>query len=297
MFDRFRKKLDRSRHEPLIPRYGVGQKIARAVLPRDIQRVAENLRFNDTGHGIDRFGLSAEGAMAALAATRFLYSTYFRVTSHGIENLPAQGRAVMTCNHSGTVPFDALMVCTDIMVQTEGARVARPVMDFFVPSLPFVNKLFSGGGGIRGSRGNFHALLEDEELLLVFPEGVPGIGKPFSERYKLQQWRPGHAELAIRHSAPVVPACVIGAEEQWPQVARIESIHLFDIPYLPIPGTPFPLPVHYHVWYGEPIPIGELYRPEDASDAGAVAEAAQRIKDRTQELIHHGLEQRRGVFR
>jgi 1-acyl-sn-glycerol-3-phosphate acyltransferase len=296
MFERLRKRLNLSLHEPLIPKLGVGQRIARAVLPPEIQDVADNLNFRDLGHGVDRFGLSSEGAMAALAWTRFLYRTYFRVSSHNIENVPLQGRVVMTCNHSGTVPIDALMVCTDIMVQTRGQRVARPVMDFFVPSLPFFNTLFSGGGGVRGSRGNFHALLEDEELLLVFPEGVPGVGKPFAERYHLRDWRPGHAELAIRHGAPVVPACVIGAEEQWPQVARIDSVHLFDIPYLPIPATPLPLPVHYHIWYGEPIPIDQLYEPEQAFDAAAVAEAAQMIKEHTEALIEHGLEQRRGIF-
>ena len=139
--------------------------------------------------------------------------------------------------------------------------------------------------------------MEAGELLLAFPEGVAGAGKPASERYKLQRWREGHAELAIRHQAPIVPLGIIGADEQWPELFRLNGVHAYGIPYLPIPATPVPLPVRYHLWYGEAIDVKSRYAPEDCKDPEAVSELAHEVRDRVAELIAHGLEQRDGVFR
>ena len=149
--------------------------------------------------------MSAAGVGVALSVTRHLYDHYFRVVSHGASNIPKSGPTIVASNHSGMLPSDGLMLWTDIVLQTDPPRVPRPIADYFVPSLPWVNILFARGGVIAGSRGNVHAALDAGELLMVFPEGVAGIGKPFAERYKLQRWTAGHVELAIptpgRHRA------------------------------------------------------------------------------------------------
>ncbi|MCB9670900.1 MAG: acyltransferase family protein [Alphaproteobacteria bacterium] len=280
---------------PRLPRFIGDGRLSKALLGPELRAAVEGLPIADAGHGVDRFGLSRSGAARGIALTRFLYEHWFRVVSHDIEHVPASGAAVLAANHSGTLPVDALMLAHDL-VRNRG-RVARIAMDWFVPGLPWVNLVFIRGGGFSGTRGNFHALLEAGELLLAFPEGVPGIGKPFAERYTLQTWRRGHAELAIRHGAPIVPVGVVGAEEQMPQIARIEGFHVMGAPYLPIPATPVPLPVRIHLWYGEPIPIPSLYRPEHAHDAVAVDEAAERVKLAVRGLLARGLAERRGVFR
>ena len=148
---------------------------------------------------------------------------------------------------------------------------------------------------VGGSRGNVRTLLENGEMLLIFPEGVPGIGKPYSKRYQLQDWRKGHCELAIRYGAPIVPVGLVGAEEQMPQLARIEMKG--PIPYIPIPATPVPLPVRYHIHYGEPIPVHLDYTPEQADDPNILSEAAARVKQAVADLIEEGLRERKGVFR
>jgi len=288
-------RADMPRRRPRLPRLTGQGYLSRLILPPHLRETAAAMPINDAGHGIDVFGMSRAGAYRGLAMTYWLYEHYFRVESHNTENVPASGRAVLACNHSGMLPLDAMMVAHDLMRNRK--RPARVAMDYFVPGLPWVNLVLTRSGGFSGTRGNFHALLEADELLLVFPEGVPGIGKPFSKRYQLQDWRQGHAELAIRHATPVVPMCVIGAEEQWPQLARIEGVEKLGLPYLPVPATPLPLPVKYHIWYGEPIPIPALYTPEQANDAAAVTEAAERIKAAVAGLIAHGLQQRRGIFR
>ena len=110
---------------------------------------------------------------------------------------------------------------------------------------------------------------------MIFPEGTPGIGKPFSDRYQLQEWRVGHCELAIRYRAPVVPVGIVGAEEQMPQLARIPMPKASPVPYLPVPATPLPLPVRYHIHFGEPMHFQGSPHDEDRVIAAKVEEDRQ----------------------
>ena len=270
--------------------------IARGLLPSDLHERLESLHFADLGHGYDAFGAHRDWVRVSLALTRWLYDTYFRVTSRGAEHIPESGAAILASNHSGTIPIDGTMLYCDVVSQTNPPRLPRPVADVFVPKLPFVSTFFARVGVVAGSRRNVEALLERGELLMVFPEGVPGIGKRFRERYQLQHWRGGHAELAIRYQAPIIPVAIIGAEEQMPQIARINGIRVFGAPYLPIPLTPFPLPVHYYVYYGEPLALHDTYSPDQSDDPVVIREAAETVKAAVQRLIERGLEQRRGVF-
>jgi 1-acyl-sn-glycerol-3-phosphate acyltransferase len=256
---------------------------------------AARLSFPDAGHGYDSFGMHPDFIALGDAIAAPLYERYFRVQSHGSHHIPQHGPAVLAANHSGTIPLDGAMLWTDVLRNTEPPRVARAMADYFVPSLPVVSTLFARCGVVGGSRGNARALLENGELLMIFPEGVPGIGKPFSERYKLQEWRQGHCELAIRHRAPVVPIGIVGAEEQMPQLFRIPLKG--PMPYLPVPATLVPLPVRYHIHYGEPIRMDQDYRPDQADDPEIVAEAALRVKAAVQELLDSGRKSRKGIFR
>lgn len=245
----------------------------------------------DAGHGFDAFGLHRDFVKMGMAIAKPLYSRYFRVESFGHENIPARGPGVLAANHSGTVPTDGMMLWTDVVLKA--SRVPRPIADHFVPALPVIGTFFARGGMVGGSRGNARALLSAGELLMIFPEGTPGIGKHFRDRYKLQKWRVGHAELAMRHGAPIIPVAFIGPEEQMPQVARID-VPAMGLPYVPIPATPLPLPVKYRIHYGAPIPVDRDYRPSDADDPDAVAEAAERVGLAVQALIDEGLRLRGG---
>ena len=109
----------------------------------------------------------------------------FRVISKGAENIPEFGSAILAANHSGNIPIDAMMLWNDVLRQTEPPRVARGIADHFVPALPFIGTLFARAGMVGGSAGNVRSLLDKGELLMIFPEGVPGIIKPWEERYQL----------------------------------------------------------------------------------------------------------------
>jgi 1-acyl-sn-glycerol-3-phosphate acyltransferase len=262
----------------------------------EVRDRAERLHYADAGHGYDRFGMNPDFVAMGDALVGPLYDRYFRVVSHGAEHIPRTGAAVLASNHSGTLPIDGMMLWTNVLRNTDPPRTPRPVADYFVSTLPVLSTLFARCGVVGGSRGNARALLEAGELLMIFPEGVPGIGKNFSERYHLQEWRQGHCELAMRYRAPVVPVGIVGAEEQLPQLGKL-MIPGLPIPYLPITASPVPLPVRYHIWYGEPIRVDQDYSPDDADDPEKVREASARVKAAVQALIERGLKERKGIFR
>lgn len=274
-------------------------RIARALTTvlggRAIRERAERLHFEDAGHGYDRFGLHPDFVALGDVIGKPGYEYYFRVESHGAHHIPATGPGILAANHSGTLPMDGAMLWVDVLRNTDPPRCSRAMADFFVSSLPVVSTLFARCGVVGGSRGNAQDLLEAGELLMIFPEGVPGIGKPFSERYKLQEWTRGHCELAIRHQAPVIPVGIVGAEEQMPQVARIPIKG--PLPYIPVPATLFPLPTKYHIWYGEPFAFHEEFSVEDADDPEVLHQCALRVKASVQALLDEGLRQRKGIFR
>ncbi len=253
--------------------------------------------FHDEGDGYDLFGLHLRSLARAAIIGRPLYRRYFRVASHGIEHIPAAGPAILVANHGGALPVDATMLCLDVLFRSQPLRIPRAVVDRFVPLLPFVSTAMARLGAVSGTRANVRRLLERGELLAIWPEGISGVAKSFRQRYRLQDWRVGHAELAIRHRAPVVPVAIIGAEESWPVLARVRAFHMFGAPYLPIPAVPWPLPAHYQIHYGSPIALHMDLPPDAADDPGVLAQAAARVRGAVRALIHHALTRRRGVFR
>lgn len=275
-------------------RMPVIRRALRALLDEPLRARADQHAASGTEE-YDCFGASPHAAELALALTRFPYERWFRVRSRGAEHIPDRGPVVIAANHSGTLPFDAFMLSVDIFRQTDPPRAPRTVMDRFVPRLPFFGTLVSRAGGISGTRRNAEHILDTGQVLVVFPEGTVGIGKPFSRRYQLQDWRIGHAELALAHRAPVVPTAIVGAEEQMPILTRLDRVRLFGAPYLPIPVSPIPLPVRYHVCYGEPIALHEEL-DGDPRDPVLLAEGAARVKAAVQTLIDETLAKRQSVF-
>ena len=264
--------------------------------PEEFERVTE-VHYHDAGHGYDSFGMHPAFIAMADGMVSPIYERYFRVLSYDAHHIPATGPAIVACNHSGNIPIDGMMLWMSVLRSTNPPRVIRAVADHFVPSLPWIGTLFARCGVVGGSRGNARALLEAGEMLMIFPEGTPGILKPWKDRYKLQEFRVGHAELAIRHQAPVVPVGIVGAEEQMPQLFQIRSLgKAFGISGMPVPAVPVPLPVRYHIRYGAPLRFDEDYRPEQADDPAVVREAAQRVKAAVATLLEQGLRERKGIF-
>lgn len=256
-------------------------------------RILRDATFHDAGYGYDMFGLHPPTLASAVEAARPIYERYFRVKSSGAYRIP-DGPVILVANHAGVLPVDGAVLCLDVVMQSNPTRIPRPIADHFVPRLPLVSTLFSRMGVVSGTRANVRQLLARGELLLIFPEGVSGPAKSFRDRYTIQNWTVGFAELAIRHHAAIIPVSILGSEESWPLVTKL-GIRAFGAPYLPIPLSPIPLPVHYEIRYGSPLQF-DLSR-RDADDPLAVAEVAGHVCSTLEQGIADARLARRGLFR
>jgi 1-acyl-sn-glycerol-3-phosphate acyltransferase len=146
-----------------------------------------------------------------------------------------------------------------------------------------------------GTPENCRRLLAAGETIMVFPEGTRGLNKTFDKRYQLQDFGLGFMRLALETQTPVVPVAVVGAEEQAPALLDLKkAAKLIGFPALPITPTvvPIPLPVKYRLYFGEPMLFSGSREEEDGELARKVAE----VKARIQEMLQHGLSQRKGIF-
>jgi len=267
---------------------------------RGLERL-ETMPFRDAGFGYDRFGLERESLWTAYVLFRALYRHYFRVQSTGLEHVPTTGRAILASNHSGLLPFDGGMIAIDLLERLDPPRSLRSIVDHFAFALPYVGLFMNRTGQVPGTADNFADLIEQEELVLVFPEGTKGIVKPYREKYHLRAFNVGFVELALEHRAPIVPVSVVGAEEQAPVLFGSKSLgRRLGMPIFPVTPT-FPLlgplgllpyPSQYFITYGEPLHIYEHYPAQAARDPEVLRRIASSVQERVQALLEEGLARR-----
>jgi 1-acyl-sn-glycerol-3-phosphate acyltransferase len=242
----------------------------------------------------DRFGFSPAVIKNSFPLFHALYRFYFRVRSEGHANVPSEGPVVLAGNHGGLLPFDGAMAIIDLVLNTDPPRLARTIVDRWAGSLPWVNIFYARVGQVIGTRENFANLLDDGQVVLVFPEGIDGIRKTIAQRYRLQQFRVGFIEHALRARAAIVPMAIIGSDNQTPILYDIKPLaRSLGLPVAPITPT-FPLlgplgllpyPVGYKIVYGEPLRYHERFGPEAAEDSRLVRYLANQVRRSVQLLV------------
>ena len=252
---------------------------------------------------VDEFGFDPQITEILTGAVEPLAEKWFRLEVRGIENIPAEGGALLVANHSGTVPIDGII--TGYAVKKYSGRNIRPLGADLVFTLPFIGQLARKVGATLACTADAERLLTKGELAAVWPEGFKGIGKPFSERYKLQRFgRGGFVSSAMRAQVPIVPVSIVGAEEIYPLVGNVPSLaRLLGIPYLPI--TPFfpllgplgmiPLPSKWIIEFGEPIRT-DAYEPEAADDPMLLFNVTDQVRETIQQTLYALLVDRGNAF-
>ncbi|MFF8429897.1 lysophospholipid acyltransferase family protein, partial [Streptomyces sp. NPDC016566] len=221
------------------------------------RRIASGLAFlrrRLTGdYEVDDFGYDEELTdQVLMSLLRPVYEKYFRVEVKGIENIPAEGGALIVANHSGTLPLDGLMMQVAVHDNHPADRHLRLLAADLVFVLPVVNELARKLGHTLACAEDAERLLGQGELVGVMPEGFKGIGKPFGDRYKLQRFgRGGFVSTALRQGAPIIPCSIVGAEEIYPMIGNSKTLaRVLGFPYFPLTPT-FP-------WLG---PLGAIPLP------------------------------------
>ncbi|MFC5721983.1 lysophospholipid acyltransferase family protein [Streptomyces gamaensis] len=273
-------------------------------------RLAQGLNFlrrRVTGeYEVDEFGYDEElTEQVVMSALRPFYEKYFRVEVKGLENIPDKGAALVVANHSGTLPIDGLMLQVAVHDHHPAGRHIRMLAADLVFVLPVINEISRKLGHTLACAEDAQRLLERGEVVGVMPEGFKGIGKPFSERYKLQRFgRGGFVSTALRAGAPIVPCSIVGAEEIYPMIGNSRTMaRLLGFPYFPLtPSWPWlgplglvPLPTKWTIQFGEPIPT-DGYPPEAADDPMLMFNLTDQVRETIQHTLYKLLVQRRSVF-
>ncbi|HEX5618147.1 MAG TPA: lysophospholipid acyltransferase family protein [Solirubrobacteraceae bacterium] len=237
----------------------------------------------------------------------FLYHYWFRVEVEGIENVPPTGGALLVSNHAGALPPDAPMIAKAIKEEHSRPRPLHLTVEHFFKGYPGLSMLVNKLGGVPAHPANVHRLLCDEQqLVLVFPEGRKGTEKLYKDRYRLRRFgRGGFVEAAMRARTPIVPIALIGAEEAMPTFAQVGLLRrLTGLIYFPV--TPlFPhfgpllgaayLPAKFRIRFMEPIPTDQWgERPWD--DKGLVQTVAEDVRGRIQDELVDMVAHRRSVW-
>jgi 1-acyl-sn-glycerol-3-phosphate acyltransferase len=279
---------------------------AAGALPADAQEGIERAMRRLAGdYSEDEWGFDEEFADALFPFLEFMYERWWRVQVEGTEHVPSHGRALMVANHAGIVPWDAIMMGTAIQKEHPLPRYPRFLVLNWAFNLPYISFTLRKVGAVVASPYNAIRLLEQDELVGVFPEGVKGAGKDFKDRYRLQRFgRGGFVEIALRTRAPIVPVAVVGSEEIHPKIGESSLLaRATGAPYIPItPTFPLlgplglvPLPSKWRIEFCEPIPTEE-YGPEAAEDRGLVFELSERVRDVIQAKLYEGLVKRGRAF-
>ncbi|MYS21602.1 1-acyl-sn-glycerol-3-phosphate acyltransferase [Streptomyces sp. DvalAA-14] len=286
---------------------GVADRLLGGPWERKVASGLAFLRRRVTGeYEVDEFGYDAELTdQVLMSLLRPLFQSYFRVEVKGIENIPAEGGALVVCNHSGTLPMDGLMAQVAVHDHHPAGRHLRLLAADLVFVLPLINELARKLGHTLACTEDAQSLLERGEVVGVMPEGFKGLGKPFAERYKLQRFgRGGFVATALKTKVPIIPCSVVGAEEIYPMLGNSRTLaRVLGIPYFPLtPTFPWlgplgtvPLPTKWTIQFGEPIPT-DSYPPEAAEDPMLVFNLTDQVRETIQHTLYELLVQRRSVF-
>jgi 1-acyl-sn-glycerol-3-phosphate acyltransferase len=280
----------------------------------DLNRVMEVFQFlykqqelarRGPDYAVDDFGFDPQWTESFLPLFNVLYRDYWRVETSGVHHVPAEGRALLVSNHAGVLPWDGTMIKTAVFAEHPNPRHVRALVAGLFMGMPVLSWFLRRTGQTVGHPDDTRRLLERDELVLVFPEGVRGTGKKFKDRYRLRRFgRGGFVATAIRAGAPIIPISVVGSEEIYPMVADLNPLaRLIGLPYFPV--TPFwpwlgplgmiPLPSKWRIQFHPPVHV-EQHPAEAADDQHLVMAIADDVRNTIQKGIYENLKLRRGVF-
>ena len=254
---------------------------------------------------LDDFGFDREFTKLLEPVAEWFYRTYWRVEAIGVENVPATGRGLLVANHAGVIPWDGAMIRTAITADHPHPRPARMLVADWAFKLPFLSEFLLKTGNVVAHPDNATTLLERDELVGVFPEGVKGASKLYRDRYRVRRFgRGGFMQVAMRTRSPIIPVAVVGSEEVHPVIFEVPVLaDLFGIPAFPVtPTWPWlgllgavPLPSKWLIAFGEPIDLSG-YSPAMASDPGLVLELSERVRSQIQARLFDLLPRRQTPF-
>ena len=154
---------------------------------------------------------------------------------------------IYASNHSGMAfPWDGMLFTGKILKRYDFEMkhsvrpLAAPVLSKSRLMNPFmIDNFWKKCGGIDATTLNFETMMEYKDSnVMIYPEGVPGIGKGFNKRYQLQRFSTSFIRMSLKHKTDIVPYATVNGEFINPHTYSIDWINKLSqkvgIPYIPI---------------------------------------------------------------
>jgi 1-acyl-sn-glycerol-3-phosphate acyltransferase len=281
------------------------ERVAHTLAPLGIRVSARGLAPASlaSAYSRDVFGLRPDFRARWVSRLRFLFERYWRITVSGIEHVPATGPAVIAANHAGAVPIDAFMLGMALELRHPAPRPLRVLYDRFVDGLPWVRRTYRRLGGVTASFENGLCLLRRGDLVGLFPEGIAGMEKAWTERYLVRSFRSGAARLAIETGAPLLPVAIVGAGGAYPVLFCSRLLgQTLGLPWLPVtpffphfgPAGALPLPTRCHIHFCAPLDVGPAHNAEESA---RVALVTKRLREAVATALCDQVEAANGLER
>jgi 1-acyl-sn-glycerol-3-phosphate acyltransferase len=233
-----------------------------------------------------------------------IYDRWLRVEWEGFEKVPREGGALMVANHAGAIPADAPSIMHGI--ERELGRPVYGLADEVFKKVPVVNVAWSRLGGVQAHPDNAYRLLrEQQQLVMVFPEGSKGPGKLYSERYKLRRFgRGGFVQIAMRAGVPIIPLAIVGSEETMPILFKVPALaKLLGVPYVPITanmafgpvGMWVPFPAKMRIRVLDPVQL-DVLPDQPRYSRSRILDTSEGIRHAIQEELYDMLRHRHSVW-
>jgi 1-acyl-sn-glycerol-3-phosphate acyltransferase len=261
------------------------------LIDASIEERVRRLELPFNRYGYDHFGVSQQHLAAFYTLLSKFYHSYFSIRAEGLENIPARGRAMLVGNHSGGVAFDGGMIIASAFFDKEPPRLVQGMVEKFMNSVPFTAPWMYRAGQFTGLPENATRLLDNERLLLVFPEGARGTAKLYKERNSLVRFGTGFMRLALQTGAPIIPFAFSGGGDIFPTVRNLYTLgKLVGAPYIPLTKyvVPLPLPKPCEIYYGEPL----YFEGDGREDDDVIESYVAKVRGSINDLVTVGCENR-----
>ena len=244
---------------------------------------------------VDAYGKDENLVREMAPITDFLYERYWRVTVENARAIP-RGPVIIVANHAGAMPLDGPVLQQALLRERPDLLESRWLVEDQIFYAPFIGTLLNRLGAVRACPENALRLLSEKRPVLVFPEGIQGISKPFRERYQLKRFgRGGFVKIALRAGVPIIPVAIVGGEESLPLLTKLPG-RAFGLPYLPVtPLGPLPLPVKWSIRVGDPLDLSK-YSAASAEDVGVVQDLTESTRHSIQSMLGALIKDRRSIF-
>ncbi len=196
---------------------------------------------------------------------------YFRIRKIGFEDEAMERNnpdapVIVISNHSGMAfPWDGVhfiaYTCREKGFNADLAprALVTPALSGFYLVNPFmIGKFWKKCGGIDATYLNFETMMHYPKAnVFIYPEGIPGIGKGFDNRYQLQRFATSFVRMSLKYKTDVVPFVTVNGEWLNPYTYKWEWVNKLmqkvNLPMLPVGlHTPLLLFLPWMFYYAMP---------------------------------------------